>query len=212
MSDGLSIPFFNLGQTVSRNVSLTTTFTNRSRSSPDWILNVNRIPVTPQEPTSEVQNVTVHEAAIAVTTSAKETLTSVLWEDHVHIGSVNHIAVTPQDPTSEVSVHEAASPVTSTKDSATSILRQGHVYTGLVDDIAVTQEPISKVPVHDPITSAKTTPASILRQEYIHTDPGVELPSATFAPPQTPGIETDIVEEERIVKVDIDETAFKNGG
>ena len=66
--DGLSIPFFNLGQNVSRTVSLTTTLTSpRSRTQPDWVLNINHIIAT-QESTSEVPNVVVHVARAAAST------------------------------------------------------------------------------------------------------------------------------------------------
>jgi len=48
--DGLSIPFFNIGRNVSRNVSLSKTLTNPLRSYPDWLLGVNRNPTVPQQP------------------------------------------------------------------------------------------------------------------------------------------------------------------
>jgi len=83
--DGLSIPFFNLGINVSRTVSLSNTLTSRSRSFPDWILNVNRIPATPQEPTSEVANVAVHGATSPVD-SGKDTPTSILQQERVYNG------------------------------------------------------------------------------------------------------------------------------
>ena len=64
--DGLSIPFFNLGQNVSRTVTLTATLTSpRSRFQPDWVLNINRIVPILQESTSEVPNVAVHEGTSA---------------------------------------------------------------------------------------------------------------------------------------------------
>ena len=66
--DGLSIPFFNLGQNVSRTVSFTATLTSpRLRIQPDWVLNINRVVPILQESTSEVPNVaaSVHEAASA---------------------------------------------------------------------------------------------------------------------------------------------------
>ena len=56
--DGLSIPFFNLGQNVSRTVTLTATLTSpHSRFQPDWMLNINRIVPILQESTSEAPNV-----------------------------------------------------------------------------------------------------------------------------------------------------------
>ena len=64
--DGLSIPFFNLGQNVSRTVSLTATLTSPlSRIQPDWVLSINRIVPTLQESTSEAPDVVVHEVASA---------------------------------------------------------------------------------------------------------------------------------------------------
>lgn len=50
--DGLSIPFFNIGRNVSRNVSLSRTLTNQLRSYPDWLLGTNRNPTVPQQPVS----------------------------------------------------------------------------------------------------------------------------------------------------------------
>ena len=68
--DGLSIPFFNLGQNVSRTVSLTATLTShRSRFQPDWVLNINHIVNTLQESsTSEVPNEPVHGPAASANT------------------------------------------------------------------------------------------------------------------------------------------------
>jgi hypothetical protein len=57
--DGLSIPFFNIGMNISRNVSLTRTLTNPLRT-PDWLLGTNRNPTVPrqlQPEDSVVQNV-----------------------------------------------------------------------------------------------------------------------------------------------------------
>lgn len=62
---GLSIPFFNLGQNVSRTVTLSATLTlssPRSRIQPDWVLNIDRIVPILQE-SSEVPNAAVHEVA-----------------------------------------------------------------------------------------------------------------------------------------------------
>ena len=70
--DGLSIPFFNLGQNVSRTVSFTATFTSpRSRFQPDWVLNINRIIPILQEPISEVA---VHEVASAAASTNTPTI------------------------------------------------------------------------------------------------------------------------------------------
>jgi sodium/hydrogen antiporter len=51
-ADGLSIPFFSFGRTVStRTLSLTATLTTRSRAeAPDWLLWIRRAPGTPREP------------------------------------------------------------------------------------------------------------------------------------------------------------------
>lgn len=46
-TDGLSIPFFSFGRTVSRTVSLSATLTQagrRSKEAPDWLLWVPRVP------------------------------------------------------------------------------------------------------------------------------------------------------------------------
>ena len=71
--DGLSIPFFNLGKNVSRTFSLSTTLTSsRSRFQPDWVLNINRIVATLQEPTSEVPDAAVRvqeDASAAASTN-----------------------------------------------------------------------------------------------------------------------------------------------
>jgi hypothetical protein len=73
--DGLSIPFFNLGQNVSRTVSLTATLTSpRSRFQPDWVLNINRIVPMLQGSTSEVPDVAVHEVASAAASTNTPTL------------------------------------------------------------------------------------------------------------------------------------------
>jgi len=67
---GLSIPFFNLGQNVSRTVTLTATFTSpRSRYQPDWALNINRIVPILQESMSEEPNIVVHDVASASTST-----------------------------------------------------------------------------------------------------------------------------------------------
>jgi hypothetical protein len=60
--DGLSIPFFNLGQNVSRTVTRTSTLTSLlSRFQPDWVLSINDTVAT----SSEVPNVAVHEVQVA---------------------------------------------------------------------------------------------------------------------------------------------------
>jgi hypothetical protein len=46
--DGLSIPFFNIGRNLSRNVSLTRTLTQPLRT-PDWLLRTNGNPTLPQQ-------------------------------------------------------------------------------------------------------------------------------------------------------------------
>jgi len=181
---GLSIPFFNLGRNVSRTVSLSTTLTSRSRSYPDWILNVNRITITSQEPTSGVLNVAVHEAASPVTgnpsvpdqervhtgqnvvvqeaagpvTSAKGTPTSILQREHVHI-------------IKNVAFHEAASPVASGKDTFISVPQPGHMHN---EQNNVVQEAAS------PVTSAK---GSIMQQDHVY----IELPPDILAPSQASG-------------------------
>ncbi|TFK44658.1 Sodium/hydrogen exchanger family-domain-containing protein [Crucibulum laeve] len=48
---GLSIPFFSWGKNVSRTVSLSTTWTARSRGPPDWVLTARRTPVLPRPST-----------------------------------------------------------------------------------------------------------------------------------------------------------------
>ena len=78
--DGLSIPFFNLGQNVSRTVSLTTTLTfPRSRVQPDWVLNINHIAATLQETRSEMSN--VHELEVASPTAGTNTPTNILRQE-----------------------------------------------------------------------------------------------------------------------------------
>jgi len=186
---GLSIPFVNLGKNVSRTLSFSTTSTSRSRSHPDWILNVNRIAVTPQEAASEVPNDIVHEAASLVT-GTKDIPTSIPEQEHVHSGQT-------------IAIQEAASPVISPKGTPTSILQQEHVHTG---------QNVASHEAASPVTSAKGTPTSILQQEYVHTGQDVELLSDLLAPPQIPGIETSPIDEERIVNVNIDETELKTVG
>ena len=72
--DGLSIPFFNLGQNVSRTVSLTATLSPRSRFQPDWVLNVNHAVPTLQEPASEVPGVAVDQVASAAASTDTPTI------------------------------------------------------------------------------------------------------------------------------------------
>ena len=61
--DGLSIPFFNLGQNVSRTVTLTATSASpHSNFQPDWVLNINRN-VSILTESSEVPNGAVQEVA-----------------------------------------------------------------------------------------------------------------------------------------------------
>jgi len=71
--------FFNLGQNVSRTVSLNTTLTSRSRPYPDWILHINRILISPQEPTLQMPNGNVQEDASPVSV-AKGTPTKTLQQ------------------------------------------------------------------------------------------------------------------------------------
>ena len=86
--DGLSIPFFNLGKNVSRSVSLTTTLTSsRSRFQPVWLLNINRIVATFQEPMSEVPIGAVHEVASPVASTNTPTIVSSQTPD-IESGSV----------------------------------------------------------------------------------------------------------------------------
>ena len=75
--DGLSIPLFNLGQNVSRTVSLPTILTltpTRSRIQRDWVLNINHIVPTLQESTSEVPDVAVYEIASAAASTNTPTI------------------------------------------------------------------------------------------------------------------------------------------
>ena len=78
--DGLSIPFFNLGQNVSRTVTLTATLTSpRSRFQPDWVLNINRIVPILQESTSEVPDAVVRvqeDASAAASTNTPTVIAS----------------------------------------------------------------------------------------------------------------------------------------
>lgn len=102
MPDGLSIPFFNLGQNVSRNVTLTTTLTSRSRSYPDWIFNINRVAATPQESALQInveaaspvtphidQNDVVHETVTA---------SSIQQQEHVYTDQNDVIHDTATEP------------------------------------------------------------------------------------------------------------------
>jgi hypothetical protein len=87
--DGLSIPFFNLGQNVSRTVTLTATLTShRSRFQPDWVLNVNRIVPIPQETTSEVPIVAVHEVASRAVSTNTPTIIVPSQTPDIELGSV----------------------------------------------------------------------------------------------------------------------------
>lgn len=51
---GLSIPFFSFGRTVSRNMSISTTLTTRSRTEPDWVNSISRVPALPSPPDNNV--------------------------------------------------------------------------------------------------------------------------------------------------------------
>lgn len=57
VADGLSVPFLSVRRNVSRAVSLSKSITNPSRSSPEWLLGVNRNPTFPQQPTSAIATV-----------------------------------------------------------------------------------------------------------------------------------------------------------
>ena len=70
--DGLSIPFFNLGQNFCCTVSSTATLTPpspRSRNQPDWVLYINRIIPVLQKSISEVPDVAVLHSTSAGTST-----------------------------------------------------------------------------------------------------------------------------------------------
>ena len=67
--DGLSIPFYNLGQNVSRTVSFTATSTPpRSKLQPGWVLYIKRVIPVLQISTSELPGVAVHSTAAGTST------------------------------------------------------------------------------------------------------------------------------------------------
>jgi hypothetical protein len=50
--DGLSIPFFNISLTMSRTLS-SRTLTSRSRTNPDWLVDIGTNPVLPTQPVAD---------------------------------------------------------------------------------------------------------------------------------------------------------------
>jgi hypothetical protein len=110
--DGLSIPFFNIGRNVSRNVSLSKTLTNPLRSYPDWLLGINRNPTVPQQPGSG----SIVEQAPFI---GRENIPPKLEQNGQAVTGIIHEAQPQQDSESEVNQDiESASirPMSMSKD------------------------------------------------------------------------------------------------